>query len=75
MDRPPSRPEGERHPTLDTFERVLNHGVIVDVERRRRSRVDADAKTALALVDVDAGSQASTHSIFLDDTWKTWRED
>jgi hypothetical protein len=73
MDRPPSRPEGERHPTLDTFERVLNHGVIVDVERRRRSRVDADAKTALALVD--AGSQASTHSIFLDDTWKAWRED
>ena len=68
MDRPPSRPEGERHPTLDTFERVLNHGVIVDVERRRRSRVDADAETALALVD--AGSQASTHSIFLDDTWK-----
>lgn len=75
MERPPSRPEGERHPTLDTFERVLNHGVMVDVERRRGSRVDADAETALALIDVDAGSQASTHPIFLNETWKVGRED
>ena len=73
MDRSRSLFEGERHPTLDTFERVLNHGVIVDVERRRASRVDAEAMTALALVGLEAG--AATHPIFLGETWKVWRED
>ena len=73
MDRSRATLEGERHPTLDTFERVLNHGVIVDVERRRGSRVDAEAITALALVGLEAG--AATHPIFRGETWKLWRED
>ena len=63
MKRPPSSLDSERHPTLDTFERVLNNGVIVD----RTSNPRLSALEAISAFD--AFGLESTHPLLLGETW------
>jgi hypothetical protein len=63
MKRPPSSPDSERHPALDTFERVLNNGVIVDrASNHRLAALDA-------IGEFDAIGVESTHPLFVGETW------
>jgi hypothetical protein len=68
MKRPPSSPDSERHPALDTFERVLNHGVIVDrTANHRLAALDAMGAD-------DAFGVESTHPLLFGETWWKPRE-
>ena len=62
----------ERHPTLDTFERVLNKGVIVNRSSGERPRA-ADPMKPLDFFGADWGGSA--HPLFFGETWKTKRDD
>jgi hypothetical protein len=64
MTRPRSLPE-ERHPTLETFERVLNNGVmVIQLPKELQEEPPDDVEKS------DDESHGSTHPLFFGETWK-----